>query len=97
MTSSSVMLTTDSLGSAVVEAGFVTTIVYRSVSPAMTNPPLTSTTDLATESVAGRSSVSVSVAVLLTGLGSLERSLVETVTVFVSEPVAPASVWATTV
>ena len=34
---------------------------------------------------------------MLTGLGSLERSLVVTVAVLVSEPVAPASVWATTV
>ena len=63
----------------------------------MTNPPFTSTTDFATERVAGRSSVSVSVAVLLTGFGSLARSFVETVTVLVSELVAPANVWATTV
>lgn len=69
--------------------GLETTIVYRSVSPASTGVATDrSATVLETVRFPGNSSVSVSVAVLLDGLGSFERSLVETLTVLTSEPVA---------
>ena len=85
----------DSAGS--VAATFDTTIVYRSVSPATSNPALKSLTLFTTVRLAGKRMVSTSVEVLLAGFGSVVPSGAATVAVLTSNPVAAELVIAVTV
>ena len=78
---------------------FEITIVYRSVSPACTTfgSPVRSVTVFTTLRLGAKSTVSVSVDVLLAGFGSVVPTGAATVAVFTSDAVAVALVWATTV
>ena len=78
-------------------AGFDTTIVYRSVSPLTSTPPLRSRTVFTTVSFAGFVTVSTSVDELLFGFGSVVPAGAVTVAVLTSVAVAAEVVMAVTV
>ena len=78
-------------------AGLETTIVYRSVSPLTSTPPLRSRTVFTTVSLAGWVTVSTSVEELFAGVGSVVPAGAVTVAVLTSIAVAAAVVMAVTV